>query len=94
MTPHIVAHINRDAYFVHHDGPDGRRIYACADWMSLEACLYHLTGRAINTFARDDRGLPSVPGCTIANNCHIYSYLPDWEVVQPKQDIESESSDV
>lgn len=72
-----IVDINRNAYFVHHRAPEGLRTYACADRTGLDACLSHLSGRAINTFLLDGRGLPIVPGCSIADNCHIYSTRED-----------------
>lgn len=68
-----IVDINRNAYFVIYYGPEGRRTYACADRASLDALITHRTGRAIDTFMLDARGLPVVPDCAIAGSCHIYS---------------------
>lgn len=83
----VVADVNRDAYFVWHKTEGGPRTYACADLAGLRACIFHLTGRDPDSFPLDDRGLPKVPGYTIADRCHIYSGPrighPRFEIINP-----------
>lgn len=66
--------VNKSGYLFEWQLPEGgRRTYACTDRGGLYAIIRRLTGREIETFVPDERGLPKVPGASIAHPVHIYS---------------------
>jgi len=66
--------INREGYFVvYHANNVHTRTYACTDKAGLAILIEHLTGRSIDTYETDKRGLPSVLGMLITYPLHIYS---------------------
>lgn len=69
--------INRTGYLVM-DGCKSLepRTYACASRVSLDALILHLTSRTAASYPLDRRGLPCIPGISIAHPFHIWDVHP------------------
>lgn len=66
-------HVNKFGYLAHHEAPEGRRTYVCADIEALWSLTERLTGRNRDTFAMSEMGIPRVPEISINYPVHIYS---------------------
>lgn len=66
------AKVNRYGFWITHRTDDGPRTYAAQDDDGLAAVIEHITGRHIDTFAVDARGLPKIEKVSIAGGLHIY----------------------
>lgn len=65
--------INKQAYLVNFNAPDGRRSYGVADKEALAFLLGRLfPDRPFDSFPLDERGLPTTQGLVIAAPFHIY----------------------
>lgn len=67
-----LAAVRKDAMLVSWDANDGRRTYAAIGKSGLRDLVRHLTGRELETFVPDERGLPQLTGLQIATPLHVY----------------------
>lgn len=66
--------INRSGYLVVVKTSEGFRSYGVTDSEALADFIHQLTEREIETFLRDERGLPKIPDVTINHPFYIWGH--------------------